>query len=60
MGNQRQHTEDAKQCSGKAEHKGRAAERQCTDSDENGQNHNDRSDENFKYQPHKIGPLYNS
>ena len=36
MGNQCQHTEDAKDRSRKAEHKGRASEYQRTDPDENG------------------------
>lgn len=59
MGNQRQHTEDAEDRSSKTEHPRRAVQQSGADPDENGQDHDDRSDEYFQYQPHKIGPLYN-
>ena len=57
MGNQSQHTEDAEDRSRKAEHPRRAVQQTGANPDENGQNHNDRSDEYFQYQPHKSAPF---
>ena len=49
MSNQRQHTEDAEDHSSKAEHPRRAIQQSGADPDENGQDHDDQSDEHFQY-----------